>query len=336
MKTKLNKFLDNKINLKVNRDFALIIGLTPSKGARSPTLWNNAYKSLNKKTRMFPADVKEENLGKLFMYLKSNKHFLGSSVTVPYKEKIIKYLDCIEKNANSIGSVNTIVNKNGKLFGFNTDYYGSMYSLKKMKMSRSKQEILIFGCGGAGKAIIVSVINYFNNSKIKILNRNRNKLKKFLEKLKIENKNSIRMIPSIAYLKKLKSLDLILNCTSIGFDGWVYNNGYYNLMNFCPITKINYKKISKANHESFKKKNNLEIRKNTKGTINFLASFQNLNIFDIIYQPLETNLIKAGLILGHKTKNGLDMNLMQAVEGFKIVNNFKNKDKIMKGMKNGK
>ena len=85
-----------------------------------------------------------------------------------------------------------------------------------------------------------------------------------------------------------------------------------------------------------KKKNNLEMKKNIKETINFLASFQNLNIFDIIYQPLETNLIKAGLILGHKTKNGLDMNLMQAVEGFKIVNNFKNKDKIMKGMKNGK
>ena len=188
MKTKLNKFLDNKINLKVNRDFALIIGLTPSKGARSPTLWNNAYKSLNKKTRMFPADVKEENLDQLCMYLKSNKHFLGSSVTVPYKEKIMKYLDGIEKNAKSIGSVNTIVNKKGKLFGFNTDYYGSMYTLKNMKMSRSKQEILIFGCGGAGKASIVSVINYFNNSKIKIFNRNRNKLKNFLEKLKIKKK----------------------------------------------------------------------------------------------------------------------------------------------------
>ena len=48
-----------------------------------------------------------------------------------------------------------------------------------MKMSRSKQEILIFGCGGAGKASIVSVINYFNNSKIKIFNRTEISLKIF-------------------------------------------------------------------------------------------------------------------------------------------------------------
>ena len=45
------------------------------------------------------------------------------------------------------------------------------------------------------------------------------------------------MIPNIAYLKKLKSLDLILNCTSIGFDGWVYKNGHYNLRNFALLQK---------------------------------------------------------------------------------------------------
>ena len=93
---------------------------------------------------MFPADVKEENLDQLCMYLKSNKHFLGSSVTVPYKEKIMKYLDGIEKNAKSIGSVNTIVNKKGKLFGFNTDYYGSMYTLKKHENEQIKTRNINF------------------------------------------------------------------------------------------------------------------------------------------------------------------------------------------------
>ena len=103
MSNLLNKFLNNKINLKNKTNFALIIGLTPSKGARSPTLWNNAYRSFGKKTRMYPADMSEKKLEKLCEYLKSNKYFLGSSVTVPYKETIMKYLDNIEANAKSIG-----------------------------------------------------------------------------------------------------------------------------------------------------------------------------------------------------------------------------------------
>ena len=65
MSNLLNKFLNNKINLKNKTNFALIIGLTPSKGARSPTLWNNAYRSFGKKTRMYPADMSEKKLEKL-------------------------------------------------------------------------------------------------------------------------------------------------------------------------------------------------------------------------------------------------------------------------------
>ena len=71
----LNKILNNKINFKEKNNFALIIGLTPSKGARSPALWNSAYKFFNKKTKMFPADVKEKNLGKLCNYLKIKQIF---------------------------------------------------------------------------------------------------------------------------------------------------------------------------------------------------------------------------------------------------------------------
>ena len=336
MSNLLNKFLNNKINLKNKTNFALIIGLTPSKGARSPTLWNNAYRSFGKKTRMYPADMSEKKLEKLCEYLRSNKYFLGSSVTVPYKETIMKYLDNIEANAKSIGSINTIINKKGKLFGLNTDYYGSLHTLKKTKIQKSKKNILILGCGGAGKACIVSVINYFKNSKIKIFNRNKLKLKNFIKKVKLSNSNSIKGFSNISYLKKINKLDFIINCTSIGFDGWVKNNGYYNLQNFSPIAHVKIKKTNNNNLNNFISKNKKEIKKNIKDTISFLARFNNLKIFDIIYQPSQTILMKAGSIIGHQTINGLDMNFMQAVEAFKKVNNIKNKDKIAKGMKNGK
>ena len=62
-------------------------------------------------------------------------------------------------------------------------------------------------------------------------------------------------------------------------------------------------------------------------TINFLANFSFVTIFDIIYQPLKTNLMIAGELFGHKTVNGLQMNFMQAVEAFGIVNNLKKKIK---------
>ena len=79
-------------------------------------------------------------MGELCNYLKSNKYFLGSSVTVPYKEKIMRYLDSIDDNAKSIGSINTIVNKNGKLFGLNTDYLGSISTLKKIKIKNQNKK----------------------------------------------------------------------------------------------------------------------------------------------------------------------------------------------------
>tara|TARA_B100000575_G_scaffold294679_1_gene313176 strand:- start:12671 stop:13678 length:1008 start_codon:yes stop_codon:yes gene_type:complete len=332
----LNKLLINKINIKNKNNFALIIGLTPSKGARSPALWNSAYKFFKKKTKMFPADVEESNLGKLCNYLKSNKYFLGSSVTVPYKEKIMKYLDHIDKNAKSIGSINTIVNKNGKLFGLNTDYLGSIYTLKKMKIKKSKKKILIFGCGGAGKACIVSVINYFKNSEIQIFNRSNIKLKNFIKIVKIKNNNSIKIFSNLKNLNRINKLDCIINCTSIGFDGWFYKNGYFNLKNFSPISQVNVSKVNKKNHQNFIYKNKKKIQKNLNDTINFLANFNFVTIFDIIYQPLKTNLMIAGELFGHKTINGLQMNFMQAVEAFGIVNNLKKKDKIAEGMRNGK
>ena len=248
----------------------------------------------------------------------------------------MKYLDHIDENAKSIGSINTIVNKNGKLFGLNTDYSGSIYTLKKIKIKRSKQKILVLGCGGAGKACIVSVINYFKNSQIQLFNRNSVKLKTFVKNIKIKNNNTVKTFSNLRNLKRFNNLDCIINCTSVGFDGWVYQDGYYNLKNFSPTSNVNFSKINKANYQNFIYKNKEKIRINLNNTINFLAKINFVTIFDIIYQPLKTNLMIAGELLGHKTVNGLEMNFMQAVEAFKIVNNLKNKDKIIKGMRNGK
>ena len=158
MKNNFLQYIDNKISIKRNEKFALIIGSQPSKGARSPTLWNMAYKKLGKKGKMYPADVKEKKLSKFIYSLKGDKKFLGCSVTIPHKEKIIPYLDSLDSNAKKIGSVNHVINNFGKLRGYNTDYYGSFFTLKKnlqekkqttyfsFRMWRCRKGMYYFGC----------------------------------------------------------------------------------------------------------------------------------------------------------------------------------------------
>ena len=74
----------------------------------------------------------------------------GLNVTIPYKEKIITYLDEVDKAANKIGAVNTIAKKDDKLIGYNTDYIGF---IKSFKNNLNFKNALILGTGGASKAI---------------------------------------------------------------------------------------------------------------------------------------------------------------------------------------
>jgi len=332
----LNNLTSNQININ-NKKFALIIGYKPSKGARSPKLWNSAYKYFNKNIKMYPADVNEKNLKKLCENLKKDKSFLGSSVAVPYKEIIIKYLDTIDKNAKIIGSVNTIVKTKNKLVGYNTDYDGSLYSIKKSNLNNLKKTILIIGCGGAGKACIVSAVNYFKNSKIILFNRTNKKLSFFLKNLINKNNNNIKQILHYSEIKKYKKIDLIINTTSVGFSNWIKTKkNYFHLENYCSLSKVDFSKVNKKNYETFMNKNILKIKKNIISSFNILSNLKKTIIFDIIYNPNETILIKLSKLLGYKYINGLDMNLIQAVEGFKIVNSTKmSKQKILRAMQNG-
>ncbi|WP_417602772.1 shikimate dehydrogenase family protein [Owenweeksia hongkongensis] len=84
--------------------------------------------------------------------LKKNPQLHGLNVTIPYKEEVLHYLDEISPEAEKIGAVNTILIKNRKLIGYNTDTYGFEHSLVPM-LNSSHTKALILGTGGASKAI---------------------------------------------------------------------------------------------------------------------------------------------------------------------------------------
>lgn len=79
------------------------------------------------------------------------KAFCGVNVTIPYKVDVMPYCDFISDEARSIGSVNTIVNRGGKLLGFNTDAYGFAYTAKRASISFKDKKVIILGSGGTSR-----------------------------------------------------------------------------------------------------------------------------------------------------------------------------------------
>jgi len=96
----------------------------------------------------------------------------GASVTIPFKEAVISYLDEIDEDARRIGAVNTILNRDGQLLGFNTDAAGFMKALQSVMDPRGKEAFLL-GAGAAARAIAYALIKA--GAKVTILNRTEKK-----------------------------------------------------------------------------------------------------------------------------------------------------------------
>ncbi|WP_051437747.1 shikimate dehydrogenase family protein [Eubacterium xylanophilum] len=83
----------------------------------------------------------------------SEKDFTAINVTIPYKKDVIPYLSYIDDKAKAIGAVNTIVNRNNELYGYNTDYLGFDYMAKANNVDFSDKKVIVIGNGGAAQAI---------------------------------------------------------------------------------------------------------------------------------------------------------------------------------------
>ncbi len=87
------------------------------------------------------------------------RDFDGLNVTIPFKKTVMPYLDFIDKKAEEIGSVNTIVNKNGALYGYNTDYFGFIKTLEKVGFDAKNKKALVLGSGGASLSIRQALVD---------------------------------------------------------------------------------------------------------------------------------------------------------------------------------
>jgi shikimate dehydrogenase len=130
----------------------------------------------------------------------------GCSVSMPFKEKVIPFLDRLDPLAKKIGAVNTIVNDNGQLIGYNTDVIAVEKSLKPLQIKNDK-DIIIFGAGGVSRAILVALKN-LKLKNITVTNRTTRKGERLAKEF---NVNFIQW----SKRENVKA-EVLINATSIG------------------------------------------------------------------------------------------------------------------------
>ena len=118
----------------------------------SPTIHNFIFESLNIEASYTLLEVKEEELNSYIEALRNNEYH-GFNVTIPYKKTILKYLDFIDAKAETIGSVNTVYLKDGKVCGTNTDYDGFLETIVYHNLDVKHKNCYILGTGGASLAV---------------------------------------------------------------------------------------------------------------------------------------------------------------------------------------
>ena len=191
-----------------------IIG-DPVEHSLSPVMHNAAFEELNLDFVYVPFRVRREELGEAIIGARSlNLH--GLNVTMPHKNAAMKYLDEIDSTARSIGAVNTILNKEGRLIGYNTDGIGALKALKENGITPKGKKLLLLGAGGAGKAIAFHAAQ--EAEELVILNRTPQKAKKLAEALRKESNKKINgnAFSTEIMKQELRDADILVNATSVG------------------------------------------------------------------------------------------------------------------------
>lgn len=170
----------------------------------SPTLHNKIFKLYDIDAQYEIYDLKDESLMKDFLKDLKQKSILGLNVTIPYKTAILKFVDTISPEVQSIGATNCIKFENGRLIAYNTDYFGLIKTFEKMDLNLKNKKAVILGTGGAAKAAIKALLDC--GAIVFIVSRD-----------KIKAQSEFKDIPVISYDELSKTSGyLLINATPIG------------------------------------------------------------------------------------------------------------------------
>jgi shikimate dehydrogenase len=242
----------------------------------SPVMHNAAFRQMGVDYLYVPFKVKQEELARAIDGVRA-LNIRGLNVTIPHKVAVIQFLDKLDHLAEKIGAVNTIVNDDGVLTGYNTDGAGFLQALLEKGIEPRGKNIVILGAGGASRAISFSLAD--RGAHLVILNRALELdwaeelasrisqiFAKEVEALELNRENLARM---------LDRANIVVNATSVGMTPNIDET---------PVTSDLLK--------------------------------PGLIVFDIVYNPIKTRLLREAEAAGAKTISGLDMLVWQGALAF--------------------
>ena len=249
----------------------------PIKHSISPFIHNSAFEATNTNGVYLAWEVDATELAETVANIRRYQMY-GINLSMPYKEQVIPYLDQLSEEACLIGAVNTVVNREGTLIGYNTDGKGFFKSLPSFKISRKR--VVLLGAGGAAKAILAqAILDGVSQISVFVRSSSMEKTRPYLEK--IQNATGFRVdlfaLEDVQDLQdSITKADLLVNATSVGMDGTSQ-----------PIPTS-------------------------------IVLPEKLMVADVIYQPFETPFLKWAKEQGNQSINGLGMLLYQAAEAFEL------------------
>jgi shikimate dehydrogenase len=203
----------------------------------------------------------------------------GLSVTIPHKIAIMDYLDEVDPLAREIGSVNTVVNSQGKLRGYNTDGAGALKALRDSGVELNGARVLILGSGGAARAIAFSLAQGERLAGLTIMGILADQVAELIQDIKAKSgfKADGGLIEKKGLKESMREADVLINCSPVGM---------YPHIEESPVEKDCLKK--------------------------------DMIVFDIVYNPLRTRLLRDAEEKGCKTVPGIEMFLNQAAIQFEL------------------
>ena len=249
----------------------------PIKHSISPFIHNRAFEATNTNGVYLAWEVEGTDLAETVANIRRYQMF-GINLSMPYKEQVIPYLDQLSEEARLIGAVNTVVNREGTLIGYNTDGKGFFKSLPSFKISGKRMVLL--GAGGAAKAILAqAILDGVSQVSVFVRSASMGKTKPYLEKLQHETGFRVDLFAledAQELQENIRKADLLINATSVGMD-----------------------RASQPIPTS-------------------IVLSEKLLVADVIYQPFETPFLKWAKEQGNEAINGLGMLLYQAAEAFQL------------------
>lgn len=252
-----------------------IIG-DPIEHTMSPVMQNAAFQAKSLNFVYVPFRVKRDELGKAIQGMRS-LNIRGFNVTIPHKVSVIPFLDKTDSLAKKIGAVNTIVNNDGVLTGYNTDALGFLNVMLAERLNPADKKFAILGAGGAARSIAFSLAE--KGATLSILNRHPDSANDLSSRIYASSGKSVEALELTEKNLKvtLEKVDILVNTTSLGMVPKVDDSPV-------PMSLIK----------------------------------PGLIVFDIIYNPLKTRLLKDAQKRGARVINGIEMLVWQGAAAFAL------------------